>query len=86
MSILTTIKFIVRGKSVDFKNREGSSPSIPKKPILTPKIVTLSPFFVSGSKFPYPSDSLTNVFWRKCLSLITCDIEYTLQMKQGMPI
>jgi len=27
------MKFIVRGKSVDFKNREGSSPSIPKKPI-----------------------------------------------------
>lgn len=30
MSIPTTIQFIVRGKSVDFKNREGSSPSIPK--------------------------------------------------------
>lgn len=30
MSILTRMKFIVRGKSVDFKNREGSSPSIPK--------------------------------------------------------
>ncbi|KAJ6850050.1 hypothetical protein M6B38_266440 [Iris pallida] len=31
MSIPTTIKFIVKGKSVDFRNREGSSPSIPKK-------------------------------------------------------
>ncbi|KMS96934.1 hypothetical protein BVRB_7g180160 [Beta vulgaris subsp. vulgaris] len=30
MSILTTMKFIVRGRSVDFKNREGSSPSISK--------------------------------------------------------
>ena len=35
MSILTTMQFMVRGKSVDFRNREGSSPSIPKqKPIL----------------------------------------------------
>lgn len=33
MSLLTTMKFIVRGKSVDFRNREGSSPSIPKKTI-----------------------------------------------------
>lgn len=32
MSIPATMKFIVRGKSVDFKNREGSSPSIPKRP------------------------------------------------------
>lgn len=31
MSLPTTMKFIVRGKSVDFRNREGSSPSIPKK-------------------------------------------------------
>lgn len=33
MSLPTTMKFIVRGKSVDFRNREGSSPSIPKKTI-----------------------------------------------------
>jgi len=33
MSIPTTVKFIVRGKSVDFRNREGSSPSIPKRPV-----------------------------------------------------
>lgn len=32
ISILATMKFIVRGKSVDFRNREGSSPSIPKSP------------------------------------------------------
>ena len=32
ISILATMKFIVRGKSVDFINREGSSPSIPKSP------------------------------------------------------
>ena len=31
MSISTTMKFIVKGKSVDFINREGSSPSIPNK-------------------------------------------------------
>ncbi|KAJ6817693.1 hypothetical protein M6B38_410345 [Iris pallida] len=37
MSIPTTMKFIVKGKSVDFRNREGSSPSIPnKKSILFP--------------------------------------------------
>ncbi len=30
MSIPTSMKFLVRGKSVDFRNREGSSPSIPK--------------------------------------------------------
>ena len=37
ISIQTTMKFIVRGKSVDFINREGSSPSIPtKRPVLLP--------------------------------------------------
>lgn len=36
MSIPAKMKFIVRGKSVDFKNREGSSPSIPKKTIWLP--------------------------------------------------
>ena len=54
ISILATMKFIVRGKSVDFRNREGSSPSIP-----TPKKAHWLPnhfsypllFFVSGSKF-----------------------------------
>lgn len=49
MSILATMKFIVRGKSVDFKNREGSSPSIPKKTIGLPNSLSY-PFFVSGSK------------------------------------
>lgn len=31
MLIPTTMKFIVKGKSVDFRNREGSSPSVPIK-------------------------------------------------------
>ena len=45
----TTMKFLVRGKSVDFRNREGSSPSIPsKKPILLLYYILL--FFISGSK------------------------------------
>ena len=39
MSIPTTMKFKVRGKSVDLINHEGSSPSIPKRP------VSLSNFF-----------------------------------------
>lgn len=43
------MKFIVRGKSVDFKNREGSSPSIPKKPIRLLNYLFF--FFVSSSKF-----------------------------------
>ena len=51
MSIPATMKFIVRGKSVDFKNREGSSPSIPKKAYLTPNYAI--PFSVSGSKSLY---------------------------------
>ena len=44
------MKFIVRGKSVDFKNREGSSPSIPKKPIRLLNYLFFF-FFVSSSKF-----------------------------------
>lgn len=56
MSIPATMKFIVRGKSVDLKNREGSSPSIPKKTIWLPNYLSYPfylfyPFFVSGSKF-----------------------------------
>lgn len=44
------MKFIVRGKSVDFKNREGSSPSIPnKKPILLPKYLSSSVQFKQNS-------------------------------------
>ena len=38
------MKFIVRGKSVDFRNREGSSPSIPKKTIWLPNSLSY-PFF-----------------------------------------
>lgn len=47
MSIPTTMKFIVRGKSVEFFNREGSSPSIPnKKPILLPRSLFLLILFI----------------------------------------
>lgn len=50
MSISTTRKFIVRGKSVDFRNREGSSPSIPKKGPLDSLIIFILFFlFVNGS-------------------------------------
>ena len=43
------MKFIVRGKSVDFKNREGSSPSIPNKRF-DPLSTYFSNFFIfSGS-------------------------------------
>lgn len=38
------MKFRVRGKSVDFKNREGSSPSIPKKRSFDS--LTIYPYFV----------------------------------------
>jgi hypothetical protein len=50
MSILTTIPFIVRGKSVDFRNREGSSPSIPN-PNPFDLITSFSHFVVDGWKF-----------------------------------
>lgn len=43
MSISTTRKFIVRGKSVDFKNREGSSPSIPR-PLQLPNFLSYALF------------------------------------------
>lgn len=58
MSIPTTMKFIVRGKSVDFKNREGSSPSIPKKAYLTPKLFTLSFRYRFKIRFRYGYHSL----------------------------
>ena len=53
ISIPTTMKFIVRGKSVDFKNREGSSPSIPnpQKSVCYLFILSYPLLFVSGSKF-----------------------------------
>ncbi|KAJ6952197.1 hypothetical protein NC653_041372 [Populus alba x Populus x berolinensis] len=45
MSISTTKKFIVKGKSVDFINHEGSSPSIPKKgPARLPNCLSYSLF------------------------------------------
>jgi len=53
ISIPTTMKFIVRGKSVDFRNREGSSPSIPKGPFysLSLYLDLYSFFLLSASKF-----------------------------------
>lgn len=52
MSIPTTMKFIVRGKSVEFFNREGSSPSIPnKKPILLPRSLFLLILFIHFYSF-----------------------------------
>lgn len=83
MSIPATMKFIVRGKSVDLKNREGSSPSIPKKTIWLPNYFSYPfylfyPFFLSGSKFLIFSFSFTTLYTngsqRKCCSLITYDI------------
>lgn len=52
MSISTARKFIVRGKSVDFRNREGSSPSIPKKgPLNSLILFILFSLFVNDSNF-----------------------------------
>lgn len=45
MSIPTSMKFLVRGKSVDFRNREGSSPSIPKSPFNSLIFYPISLFF-----------------------------------------
>lgn len=45
------MKFIVRGKSVDFRNREGSSPSIPKKGRFASLTISPTLSFFSGSKF-----------------------------------
>ncbi|KAJ6952210.1 hypothetical protein NC653_041379 [Populus alba x Populus x berolinensis] len=48
MSISTTKKFIVKGKSVDFINREGSSLSIPKKgPARLPNCLSYSLFLLT---------------------------------------
>ena len=70
------MQFIVRGKSVDFKNREGSSPSIPKKPIRF--LIILSFFFVSSSKLVilliHPT--LLQMDPRKNLSLMTSLVIY----------
>lgn len=75
MSIPATMKFIVRGKSVDFKNREGSSPSIPKR--TTWLLNSLSyPFLVSGSKLLLFLIHYSLYNERKCCSFITCDIYY----------
>lgn len=89
ISIPTTMKFIVRGKSVDFKNREGSSPSIPnpKKPVCYLFILSYPLFFVSGSKFfmflihpilfHFTSVSEQNFFLLSQVLYVYCDIWYT---------
>ena len=52
MSVLTTRKLEVRGKSVDFRNREGSSPSIPKKVLFDYQIIyILFSLFVNRFQF-----------------------------------
>lgn len=68
MSISTTRKLIVRGKSVDFWNREGSSPSIPKTKkglVRLPNFLLYSLFSLrvhnSLSFFSHPFDSFTNI-------------------------
>lgn len=48
MSIPATMKFLVRGKSVDFKNREGSSPSIPKSLVDSPTFYPILFFILIG--------------------------------------
>lgn len=67
----TTMPFLVRGKSVDFRNREGSSPSIPpKRPRWLPKHFCL--FFRQRFQIRYLShslDSFTNGFEQKSFSL-----------------
>ena len=82
MSILATMKFIVRGKSVDFKNHEGSSPSIPKKTIWLPNSLSYPfdlTFFVSGSKILILLIHFyTKGSERKSCSLITCHIIYDI--------
>ena len=66
ISIPATMKFIVRGKSVDFRNREGSSPSIPKKGPFGSLTIYPTLSFWSWFKIRYVSHSsysftLTNV-------------------------
>lgn len=83
MSIPTTMKFIVRGKSVDFINREGSSPSIPNKKKKGPVLFPNSFFFVSDSNLvmflihsivlQIPNGSAQKSF-SLTTSLVICDI------------
>jgi hypothetical protein len=60
------MKFIVRGKSVDFRNREGSSPSIPnnEKGLFYPLTYPIFSFrecfkisYVSHSLYPFANRS-----------------------------
>ncbi len=58
MSIPATMKFIVRGKSVDFKNREGSSPSIPKMKLEKCKFLIILKNFVNSFIFSFKNKLL----------------------------
>lgn len=82
MSIPATMKFIVRGKSVDFKNREGSSPSIPKKTISLPNYLAdpLSLAVPNSLSF----SSFRNGFERKWLSLITSLVIYMIHIEMNI--
>lgn len=69
MSIPTTMKFIVRGKSVEFFNREGSSPSIPnKKPILLPRSLFLLILFIHffSSVTQFKQNEISFSFYSLC--------------------
>lgn len=98
ISIWATMKFIVKGKSVDFRNREGSSPSIPtpKKshwlpnhfsyPLLFLLVVQNSVGFSSILLF-----SISKRIWAESFSLITSHVVYTIDVEmntfeQGIPI
>lgn len=65
ISILATMKFIVRGKSVDFRNREGSSPSIPKSPKKGPfNSLTIYPMLVVPNSLCFSFILLFSIYKR----------------------
>ena len=69
------MKFIVRGKSVDFRNREGSSPSIPNKCLVYD--LSIYPLFSpalpnqirSGSKLDMRCLSFARLFDKRILAV-----------------
>ena len=98
ISIRATMKFRVKGKSVDFRNREGSSPSIPtpKKAYWLPNhfsylllfllVVQKSVGFSSILLF-----SISKRIWAEFFSLITSRMVYTIYVEmntfeQGIPV
>lgn len=90
ISIPTTMKFRVRGKSVDFKNREGSSPSIPKKKtIWFLNYLSLSLFCLFCYRFKiryvfYSFSSFTKVCKRIFFSITTCLVLYMLHVQKNL--